>query len=266
MRNIKRITGIEGVRAGGRPRVKLPVNERVFGLYGFTYLDGVLVPVSQVLGRVRLFVNGITMWDAPAQYFVDRAKRESRALIDGELPLEFADPSRADKIDEQVTAWNLFGETSFELEFEILEDLGGKVPDVVFTRVVDGFYSAVNGVAVKQCTKITTLGKNCVAGDNDVDNLPTRDALQRISFYGVQPVELNVDLDSSRIIEGKMDLLERIYAAHGHTALASKTLRFDFTERIEDYLVVKKSLNLRIRTAAAGAMDMVVESLSPGFF
>lgn len=267
-RNITRVTGIDGVVAAGRPRIKLPVNERYFGLYGFTYLDGVLVPATSVIKRVRLFVNGQTIWDAHTQFFLDRCTREGRTLIDGELPLEFADPARADKIDETVTAWNLFGETSFELEFELLDDLGGKIPKVEFWRITDNFFSKLpDGSIVKQVTKITTLGRNVNEGENDIDNLPTRDPLQRISFYGVQPKEISVDLDGTRVIDAPAAILNRVYAGHGHLAKADAfSLRFDYTEQIADYLTVKSNLNVKAKTAAAGAMLMVIESLAPGFF
>lgn len=266
MRKIKRITGVDGIRNGGRPRVKLPVNERYFGIYAFVKLDGVKVPVTDVISRVRLFVNGITMWDAPTGFFLGRTLREGRTLKTGVLPLEFADPARADKIDEQVLAWNLFGQTSFELELEIRSDLGAKVPDIQLLRIVDQFFSAVDGKPITQCVRITTLGKNCVAGVNDIDNLPTRDPLQRITFFGVQPVEFRVDLDGETVIEAPVDSLDDIYSGHGHVRQdGATTLRFDYTERLEDFLKVGRSLNIKATTEAAGAMDMVLEAISGGF-
>lgn len=266
MRQIKRITGIEGVATGAPARVKLTVNRRYHGLTFFTTLAGVATAVGTIVGRVRLYVGGLPIWDVPAAYLLAAALREGRTLAVGELPLDFSDPSRADKIDEQVTAWDLFGETSFEVELEILPDLVGAV-GLTGVQEFDYGQSLVNGKPLKQVRKIFTIAKNAAAGLNDVDNIPVRDAIQRLTFVAASlPTEFWVDADGNRVLEATAAQLVSLYAKHGHAAQAgSNTIRFDYTERIDDFLIVKQNLNVRFSVAAAGAVTIMVEALAPGF-
>ena len=268
MRQLKRITGIEGVAPSGRARIKLPVNARYFALNFFTTLNGAAAAADSIIERVRLYVNGLPMWDVPASYLLARVLREGRTLAVGELPLDFADASRADKIDEAVTAWNLFGETSFEAELTFKAQAAGAVVSVDGVREIDyGQTVDAKGNVLKQITKIITLSKNANGGINDVDNIPTRDAIQRITFFGNSlPTEYWVDADQNRVVEGTDAQLARIYAKAGHVAQAgSTTLRFDYTEKIDDFLVVRNDLNVRFNVPAAGALDLMIESLAPSF-
>jgi hypothetical protein len=268
MRTIRRITGIEGLRSGSTARVKLPVNRRYFGLDFYVTLDGVATAVASVIGRVRLYVNGLPMWDLPASMVLAEDGRVGLALATGHLPLQFADPDRADKIDEQVTAWNLFGETSFEIEFEILTQTAGVVVGLEGLAVFDyGQTITADGKALKQVVKKFTVGKNANAGLNDLDNLPIRDAIQRLSFYGATlPTAFTIDADQNRVIEATVAQLNTLYSAYGVSAVAgSVPVRFDYTERIDDFLVVRKDLNVRFDMPSAAAVTVLVQTLAPAF-
>lgn len=263
MRQIKRITGIEGV-AGGQARVKLPVNCRMFGCSFFVTKAGVpLAITAAVLGRVRAYVGGLPIWDIPATYLLNAATREGRTLATGELPLDFADPCRADKVDEQVTAWDLYGESSCEIEIEVV-DLAIALTGV---REFDYGQTIVNGKPMKQIVKRFTIAKNANAGLNDMDNIPVRDAIQRLTFVGASlPTEFHIDADGKRVLEATAAELLSLYAKHGHVPVAgTNTVRFDYTERIDDFLVVQKDLNVRFSVAVGGLIDVMVEALAPGF-
>lgn len=271
MRQIKRITGIEGVRQGARSRVKIDVNQRLFGLTFFAAVNGVAAAIASVIGRVRVYVNGIPQWDAPAAYLLNRSIREGRTPEVGALPLDFATPFRADKIDDAVTAWNLYGMASCEVELEILSLGEGHEADVVS---IDGirefdFGQSVDakGNVLRQVNKLFTIGKNATAGLNDLDNIPIRDAIQRLTFYSAQlPTRFEVDSDSDRKIEADAAQLLELYGKHGHVAVAgSNCLRFDYTERIDDFLAASRTLNVRFNMPAAAAVDVFVETLAAGF-
>jgi hypothetical protein len=268
MRQLRRITGIEGLRSGSTARVKLPVNRRYFGLDFFATVDGVATAVASVVGRVRLYVNGLPMWDLPASYLLAEDARVGQSLAVGHLPFHFADPDRADKIDEQVTAWNLFGETSFEIEFEILAQAEGAVVGLEGLAVFDfGQTLTSDGKALKQCVKKFTVGKNANAGLNDLDNLPIRDAIQRLTFFGATlPTSFTIDADGNRILEATVEQLKTVYGAYGATPVSGSTpVRFDFTERIDDFLVVNKDLNVRFDMPSAAAVTLLVQTLAPAF-
>lgn len=268
MRQPKRITGIEGVARNGVARVKLPVNNRTFALTFFTTIAGVAAAVDTVIGKVTLYVNGLPFWNLPASLILARAARDGRTLAVGELPLDFADPARADKVDEQITALDLFGETSFEAELEILDPVVPGAVGVTGLREFDyGYQADQTGKHIKQVVKLFTTGKNAVAGQNDIDNIPVRDAIQRLTFFGAAlPTSFEVDADGKQVVQATVDELDSVYKKHGAVAVAGSTpLRFDYTERIDDFLVVKKDLNVRITMAAPAALTVMVEALAAGF-
>ena len=269
MRQIKRITGIEGVRQGARARFRVDVNQRLFGLTIFAAVDGVAAAVTDVIGRVRVYVNGIPQWDAPAAYILNRSIREGRTPVVGALPLDFATPFRADKVDDTVTAWNLFGMTSCEVELEILAQADpADVVSIEALREFDlGQTVDSKGNALRQVNKLFTIGKNATAGLNDLDNIPIRDAIQRLTFYSAQlPTRFEVDADGDRKIEADAAQLLELYGKHGHVAVpGSNAVRFDYTERVDDFLAVNKTLNVRFNMPAAAAVDVFVETLAAGF-
>ena len=267
MRKIKRITGIEGVARLGTARVKLPVNHRAFALTFFATIAGVAAAADSVIGKVTVYVNGLPIWNVLASHLLARAARDGRTLATGELPLDFADPARADKVDEQITAFDLFGETSFEVELELLDpavpgDLG-----ITGIREFDGGWAEKDGKHIKQVVKLFTVGKNANLGENDVDNIPVRDAIQRLTFFGAAlPTAFEVDADGVQVCKATVVELDSVYKKHGHVAIAGSTpLRFDYTERIDDFLIVRKDLNVRITMGAAAALTIMVEAVAAGF-
>jgi hypothetical protein len=264
MRFIRRITGIEGVYPGAATRNKLPTNRRYHGVTYFLTAAGVRTDVSTLIDKVRIYVNGITMWDVPASALLAEAARSGRTLAVGELPIEFSDPMRADKIDEQITAWDLFGEVSFEVEL-VLKD----VADIGITGLMEFDFgqNKVGDKVLKQVVKKFSLAKNANAGENDLDNIPIRDAIQRLTFFAASvPTDFKVDVDGNTVLESNTADLERIYIKHGFVPVGgSASLRFDYTERIEDFLVARKDMNVRFKVANAGLVTCVVESLAPGF-
>ena len=124
MRICNRITGISGVTAGGLATVPLEVARRYHTIKFKTFINGVAALASNVIDMVRAKVNGGTIWELTAAQILKLNAAANLADADGEVTLHFSDPSRADIIDEEATAWDLFDERTFKIEL-VLKTPGG---------------------------------------------------------------------------------------------------------------------------------------------
>lgn len=266
MRTVQRITGIEGVANSGTARIKFQVGRRYHQLLLATTVAGAATLASTVVDRVRLFVNGITIRDLTAAQILLIAASNGMSVTNGILPINFSEPWRADKIDEQLTAWDMFGETTFEMEVTFKNPGGGAV-GLTGYMIFDGGRTLINNQPSKNIVKQFTVSKNSLLGFNDFDNIPTRDPIQRImlvSATGTEEVE--VQADGSKVHESNIFSNTNLLAQHGLVSTTTNYLvAFDFTERIDDALVAR-TMNVRYKAAAAELIEALVEARSPGFF
>lgn len=266
MRIVNRIAGIEGVAAGATVSFKLPVNRRYHALKLFTTVDGAATAASTVIDRVRMFVNGPAVVDATVARLLSRALLNRKTPAVGELPLPFSEPWRADKEDEQITAWDMFGETSFEVQLQMAAAPGG-VPGVTGFAEFDYGQTLVNGQPVKEIIRLVEVGKNAVLGLNDFDNLPIRWPIQRVLLFGASAINsVEVTQDGNKVYEVTTAQNAAMLDDFGLDASQARfPICFDFTERITDSLRVARDLNVRFDSAAAQAVTALVESRAPGF-
>lgn len=259
MRYLHRISGIDGVQPSASPRIKMPVNRRYHGIKFFTTQAGAPVAVTTILDRVRLYVNGATMRDVSAARLLRIAQLNGLTLALGELALMFSESWRADKVDEQMLAWDLFGETSFEIELVFTAALN---PGVTGLASFDYGQTLVNGAVAKNIIRQVEVSKNANAGLNDFDNLPVRDPIHRVLLDCAQTINsVEVTADRNKVQETTKAQNARTLADFGLDATAFEyPVCFDFTERIEDALRVQKDLNVRFDLAVAAPVIALVES------
>jgi hypothetical protein len=266
MRKINRIAGIEGVSSGATVTVKLPVNRRYHGLKFFVTNNGSAVAASTVIDRVRLFVNGKSQRDITAARAIIIATLNGVAPATGELPIQFSEPWRADKIDEQILAWDLFGESSFEVQLQLKGSLTN--PTVSGIAIFDAGQTLIDGRVTKNIMRQHELGKNAVSGLNDFDNLSRDLPIHRILLDAASTINsVEVTADDNKVYEVLKAENARLLADYGLVSTAVEfPICFDFTEQVlGDALVVSKSLNVRFDSSAAQAVTALVESRANGF-
>ncbi|MGH8019905.1 MAG: major capsid protein P2 [Opitutaceae bacterium] len=265
MRIVNRISGIEGIVAGGSPTFKLPGNRRYHGLKLFTTASGVAAAVTAVIDRIALVVGGVTIRDVSTTRLLALSTLNGYTPATGELPIVFSEPARADKIDEQVTAWDMIGEGAFEVRLQIAA--GATLPGVTGIAMFDYGQTLLNGKPVKNVIRITELTKNAVSGLNDFDNLPMCDPIQRIVLFAAGAINsVEVTADRNKVYEVTSAENARVLADYGLVGSAAAfPICFDFTEQITDALVIARDLNVRFDSAAAQAVTAVVEARAPAF-
>jgi hypothetical protein len=266
MKTINRITGIEGVVEGGLGTFSIPIGPRYFYLKLFCFLDGVATAASTVVDRVRVKVNDNAIWDVSAQRLIAEAALDGITVGVGELPINFANPAAADKIDEALTAWDTFGERSVTVELS-LKSAGG-VPLVSGIMAFDrGFRANAAGQRIKTVIRKFESTYNLGAGLADVDTLNKRWPIQRLLMDGASNIsQVDVIADSRRVWEASDTENTRILADYGLDATAfNYPLCFNFTEQLSDFLEVAQTLNVRVTSAAAQTVTILQTSISNGF-
>jgi hypothetical protein len=234
MRIVNRISGIEGVIASGSPRFKLPVNRRYHAIKLFCTLAGVAAAAATVVSRVRLYVNGVTVRDVPTSYLLSLAALNDITLAVGEILIAFSEPWRADKIDEVITAWDMFGENSFEVELIMT---AGVAPGVTGIQIFDQGQTLLGGKVAK--------------------NITIRDPIQRIHLIAAGAINsMEVAADRNTVFEASAAQNTSILNDMEIVAQAGMfSICFDFPQRIDDALTAQRELNLRFDSAAANPWD-----------
>jgi hypothetical protein len=268
-----RITGIEGVVNGGLGNFSLPTGPRYHALKLFTRVNGVLTLASDVVDRVRLKVNEITQWDVTADRLLRLAALDGTAPAVGELPINFSVPGRADKTDEQMTAWDTFGERSFSVELQ-LKNLpnptdvplitGLKIFDYGMTLAPDANGKMVRRKAIMRLSEATA---NLTSGMADIDQLQKRFPILRLLMDGTASIDfVEVNPDDTRHWEASKFENARILADYGlDPSQFNYPLCFDFTEQLSDFVQVAKTLNVRVTSAAANSVTVLQQYIAPGF-
>lgn len=265
MRIVNRISGIEGIVAGGSPTFKLPGNRRYHGIKLFTTISGGLSLASNVVDRIAIAVGGVTIRDISVTRLLALAALNGYTPATGEIPIPFSEPARADKIDEQITAWDMTGEGALEVRLQIAS--GATSPGVTGIAMFDYGQTLIGGKVAKNIVRITELTKNAVSGQNDFDNLPIRDPIQRITLFASSAITaVEVTADRNKVYEVTSAENARVLADYGLVGSAAAfPICFDFTEQVTDALVVARDLNVRFTSSAAQAVTAVVEARAPGF-
>ena len=267
---LNRITGLEGVAQGASPRVKMQCDRRYHGLKFFFTLAGVATDPTTLCERVRLFVNGKTVRDVPASYLIMIAKLNGITPKTGELPIFFSEPARADKIDEVWTAWPMQDETSFEVEL-VLKQLAGedaaKAVGVTGLQSFDYGRLTVDGKEVRRIITQKVISKNAAAGQNDFDNIPIKNPIQRVHLVSSKTINsVEVTADSTKVYETTAAINDSVLNDYGLvTQPGAFPVLFDHRERIDDALPVAADLNIKFDLAEAATVFALVEAGASSF-
>lgn len=266
MRFLNRITGIEGVVSQGLATFSLPTGPRYHALKLRTFLNGNANAVGGVVERVRIKVNEVTIWDIATARLLAEAQLNGLTLAVGELPLFFSEPWRADKVDEQLTAWDTFGERSFKVEL-VMANTGADVPLISGVSIFDYGATIVEGQRRKSIIKKLEYTFNAPNGSFDIDTLNIRYPILRLLMAAGGAInEVEVTADSVRVLEISNAANAQNLANYGLNAAAfAFPVLFDYTEQLTDFLEVSKSLNVRVASGAAQPITIVQETIAPGF-
>lgn len=248
-------------------------------------------PVS-VIDTLKQVVNGIVIRDIS----VDSAMRILNANnifpALGELPLDYTEPwFNVNQLNE-ITSWDMFGQSTFALQPKILGTR--TLPAIIGVQEFDNSRNVrptPNGlVPFLQPVAQHEFTFNIVAGLNLINTIPFDFPIRRMWLKGSVPgniAQLEVIQDGNKAFEatyaqmrqmyedygfwfGKPNFLSTNYATTNALKAAYNPLAtFDFAfisdpdQRLQKALSCEASMVLRVTSTAAQALTVVVESL-PG--
>jgi hypothetical protein len=291
------ITGIQGQASPGIVNVKLDVNKRYHKL-NFQYTEGAGVAASVVVGltAMTLKVNGVVIRDTTPQEEINIFNATAGAnglrpytLATGEFNIFFSEPSRWFLHNNDLNAWDLAGQNTFELNMTIA---GGRAtPNLIGSYEFDYNRNMrtppsnqQNAVPVPFLQPVARhlftfqLG----AGVNWINTLPINYPIMRMWLRGnpvTSIISFEVYADGSKWAEESgliaTPFIQQNIQNLGHYGIivgnASGNAGYDcaFVADIDSKpwkaLKVGNSLQLKVTTNAIITLSVVMETLPGGF-
>jgi len=253
---------------------------------------------STLLTACKLLVNGVNMRDiTPAiilsirrsvdligpsgntgvnqasRYDSTVAAAKFSVLADGEFPIEFTDPSRNRNGLGELNAWDMAGQSTFQL----LLSISGSVVNPQITGIYEFDYArnAVGGTPFLQPVSQHQFSLPIVAGRNDIITLPLAWPITRMWLQGStagQITQVEVYQDGNKVCEATTDQIQEAYARYGFWLGfgygANNQVNGDFDaayiadidQNIGKALKCQNSLIVRVYSAIAQTLTIVQET------
>lgn len=229
-------------------------------------------PVT-LLTSVKITVNGINMRDISPANIIAIQKGNGYTPALGELSIFFTEPWRRIIMPNEVTSWDMFGQSNFSVQLGI----SSAVTSPGLTGVYEFDYErnqrpGPNGQPVPFLQPVAQhqFSYNAVSGRNDVNNLPFSYPIDRVWVKSANDdvYQLEVYQDSNKVMEATTAEISQDLAPFGmnpanggfDTAYIS-----DPDQRIWKALKCGNSFVTRVYTNSTEALTFVIESL-PGAY
>ena len=249
---------------------------------------------ASMLSSVKLLVNGVNMRDIDPANIIRIAQANGTNPNLGELPIYFTAPWRNVNQANDVTSWDLFGQSTFTVQIGINSNITN--PSV--TGIMEFDYErnlAPDSKGVLQPYLQPTAQHQftlpIVSGVNSINTIPFDFPISRIWFKGsvaAAITQLEVYQDANKVFEGTLEQIKEAYQDYGFqfgravftnsTAATGLTplqyepqLTFDAAfisdpdQRWSKALVAEKSLVLRVYSSSAQNLTILTETL-PGAY
>lgn len=178
---------------------------------------------ANVIDQVKILVNGVNMRDISPDQILRIACASRYIPRRGELPIFFTPPWRNVNPQNEVTSWDLFGQSTFQIVLAIKST--ASLPSVVGVQEFDyirnvrpdgkgGFTPFLQPTAQHAFTW------PIVAGRNDINTLPFGYPISRMWLLGSTPGQISqveVLQDNNKILEATTEQAAQAYGEYGFT-------------------------------------------------
>lgn len=246
---------------------------------------------------VRLVVNGTTVRDVSPDTLLRLAVARGSLPAYGELPIDFTEPTRNFLQNNDVTAWDMVGQNTFEILLGISTSVLS--PNLTGSQEFDylrnGFSdNKGNFVAINNQIKYREQSFNVGSGTTDINALSYVGAIQRLWLLGSSPnniYRLEVYQDGEKRLEATQEQLIEMYQSYnyefgranwwnlnqnGVQSLLSYAdvapLNYfdaafipDVDGRLSDALLVSSELIVRVFSNVAQTVKVVMETAPGGY-
>lgn len=270
MRINELIAGIEGVAAGALATIRLPVNRRFHWLKLFPTATSdapgttAITDVASIIDSIEVQVSGKMQRNVTAAFLKKWAAFNGITVPAGCLPIYFSEPNRASVMDEQASAWDLSGESSFTLRVRFKSG----IYNVALTGLMcwdAGHAYDQKGNIVKTILRQLPYNQNASSGTFDVVNLPVDRPINRLYLDGPTISKVEVIADSLKVHDATTEQNTALQADYGlASAQFAYPVAFEVNQQLFDNLTVSRDLIVRINSNG-GALNIVAETMANGF-
>lgn len=276
MRIYEPVAGIEGVASGATPTIQIANNRRLLmvKLYASAMnADPAAVYGADVMDEIQAYVGTKlirTVTAAELLFFSSFNGLTITPANDG-VTLYFVEPKRASVMDEQITAWDLFGSDKVTLKVKVKAGLTA-VALTAKQAYDDGFSTNQAGQRVLNIIKQDVSYVNAAAV-HDIMNIDVSTPIQRIFLFpesgkAIQAVKAYVD--ETKIVHDLSATENRSFLKD--YGLVSEVgngkcypVCFDLEGQILNGLNNAKSLRLNVTSSAGGQIKFIVERRTPDY-
>jgi len=241
--------------------------------------------------QIKLLVNGVNMRDITPAEILKIVMGNGLFPSRGELPIYFTPPWRNVNQANEITSWDLVGQSTFSVQFAISPNVS--LPSLIGIQEFDYARNLMpDGKPFLQPTAQHSFGFPLVAGRNDINTLPIDFPISRMWIQGATPGNISqVELfqDGNKPLEATIAQLKQAYEDEGFQFgranyinanwATNNTLRSQYAQpryfdaafiadddqRWGKALSVEKSMILRIYSDIAQQVTVTMETLPGGF-
>jgi hypothetical protein len=297
-RTINYISGLNGVAAGGQAILNIPCTGRYHRLILNCTSAGVAAAVTTIISSIKLIVNGVAVRDIDPANILKILQNQGYYPLIGELPLNFSEPLLTGGVinePDDVTSWDMVGQNTFQLQIGIQ----GAAVTPGITGVWEFDYQRnllPDGSPFLQIVNQHQFAFPIPVGQYDITTLPFAFPIRRLHFYGSNPGQLStleVYQDNNKVHEATILQSRQAFRPYGFrlnntpdgtpfvnatgpanlgvSALVETPAFFeaqylaDADSRLWKALRVGGDLKIRVNSAAAQTLTVVMECIPPGY-
>lgn len=268
MRLKRTITGISGVARNAQANIPLDVNRRYHSIVLLTSLAGVATIASGVVSSLEVFVNEKAVWSVSVADLLKHNAAIGLPDPAGQVTLNFSRPDLADIINEEATAFDMFNERSFRIV--------PKMADVANVELkAEAYYDFTPNLAsdgktpAKFILWLNSYRETFPGGKKDWVTLDKTRPILRIYLDAAAAFPdsgVEVMADDLTVFEGSLLVNKNMLGKYGIDATQHRApICFNFTNRLDDGLLVSKSLNVKITNDAAQDVTALMETFTTQF-
>lgn len=274
MRRYEPIAGITVGASGSDSTIPIPVNRRLLAIR--LYAQGTnSVPATvygaNVLADIQIYVGTRLIRNLLAQEALDIANFNGLNIVPSAtvgVPVFFVEPWRASVMDEQVSAWDVFGAPAVTIKARTKAGLTA----VTLSAVIDyddGFTTNAQGQRVLNIIKQEPVNLGSLGTTADILSpvIPVDMPIQRIYVYpdpGVTVQSVKVTVNQNQVVQDmtqaqNIEFLSdyRLVAGSGNGVMYPVV--FDANQQMFDGLPASSSIRLQIKQSAPGTVKLVLE-------
>lgn len=175
---------------------------------------------ADMLTGLKILVNGVNMRDIEPANILKLAMANGGYTRRGELPVYFTPPWRNVNQQNEVTSWDLFGQSTFQMQIGIASTVTN--PSLVAINEFDYMRNVrpegKNQVPFLQPTAQHQFTWPIVAGRNDINTLPFNFPISRMWLQGSTPgaiSQVEVLQDGNKVFEATLEQILQTYGDYG---------------------------------------------------